>query len=249
LYKKIEEYSLNAWPALQTFVYDGWLLRFADGYTKRSNSVSPIYNTYEQSIHEKIKYCETTYTSVGLDVIFKVTPFVSPANIDSVLEGLNYDVVEPSSVQILELSDIEEPLLNDVMVSAQITNEWIEILTDFGNLSESNVKVTKDLLSKSYLKRGFFTLYVDSIPVACGVGVIEQQYVGLYDIITDSKYRNQGYGKQLILHILKWAKTVGANHSYLQVVKSNEPALRLYDKIGYKEVYTYWYRIKKVEST
>jgi hypothetical protein len=27
---KIEELSLSAWPALQTEVYDGWILRFAD---------------------------------------------------------------------------------------------------------------------------------------------------------------------------------------------------------------------------
>jgi GNAT superfamily N-acetyltransferase len=245
MFKKIEEYSLNAWPALQNFVYDGWLLRFANGYTKRSNSISPIYDSNELNIQEKIKCCENIYTDVGLDTIFKVTPFVNPGNIDSILEGLCYDIVEPSSVQTVDLSEIEEPLLNDAIVSSEINNEWVEFLTKFKNLTDSNVRITKELLSKSYLMKGFFTLYVDSVPVACGIGVIEGNYVGLYDIITDRKYRNQGYGKQLVLHILRWAKTYGAKHSYLQVVKSNKPAIRLYDKLGYKESYTYWYRIKK----
>lgn len=41
---QIEELALNAWPSLQTIVHHGWLLRFAEGYTKRSNSVQAIYS-------------------------------------------------------------------------------------------------------------------------------------------------------------------------------------------------------------
>jgi hypothetical protein len=32
--QEIEEISLNAWPSLQQILYDGWILRFANGYTK-----------------------------------------------------------------------------------------------------------------------------------------------------------------------------------------------------------------------
>lgn len=68
MYKNLEEYSLNAWPALQSFVYDGWLLRFAAGYTKRSNSINPIYKGESKKVLDKIKYCESIYSSMkGLD--------------------------------------------------------------------------------------------------------------------------------------------------------------------------------------
>ncbi|AOZ90997.1 GNAT family N-acetyltransferase [Paenibacillus crassostreae] len=244
--KKIEEFSLNAWPALQNFVYDGWLLRFANGFTKRSNSINPIYDASEQNTQEKIQNCETIYTSVGLDTIFKVTPFVIPKNIDSILDKRGYDVVDLSSVQVIDLSAIEEPVTTNVNMKTEINNEWIDILSDFNNLSDSNAEITKKLFSVSYLKKGFFTLYDNSVPVACGAGVIEQNYVGLYDIVTNSRYRNRGYGRELILHILKWAKVNGASQSYLQVVKSNAPALKLYEGLGYQEIYTYWYRHKKL---
>lgn len=245
--KNLEEYSLNAWPALRSFIYDGWLLRFADGFTKRSNSISPIYVGESKKIRDKIKYCESIYTSMNLDTIFKISPFVTSRKIDRILAELHYDLVEPSSVKILNLSRIEVPHNENVKLYTEITDEWSHNLAEFNNLSETTIHIAKQILSKSFLKKGFFTLYEGAIPVACGIGIIEQNYVGLYDIITDRPYRFKGYGKQLILNILKWAKENGATDSYLQVVKSNEIANQLYEMLGYRDAYTYWYRYKKIQ--
>jgi GNAT superfamily N-acetyltransferase len=246
MYKNLEEYSLNAWPALQSFVHDGWLLRFAAGYTKRSNSINPIYAGESKKVLDKIEYCESIYSSMNLDTIFKITPFVTAKKIDKILEDMQYVMVEPSSVKILNLSRIEEPEHNHVTISPEFTDEWGHILAGFNNLSATTIEITKQILSTSFLTKGFFTLYDGDIPVACGVGVIEQNYVGLFDIITGHQYRNRGYGKLIVLHILKWARMNGATLSYLQVVKSNESAIKLYKKLGYREAYTYWYRYKKL---
>lgn len=48
----------------------------------------------------------------------------------------------------------------------------------------------------------------------------------------------------MILNLLKWGKEQGAKYSYLAVVSNNEPALKFYSKIGYLEIYKYWYRVK-----
>ncbi len=60
--RTIEELTLNAWPALQTVLYDGWLLRFADGYTRRANSVNPIYPS-AVPLADKIAACERAYAA------------------------------------------------------------------------------------------------------------------------------------------------------------------------------------------
>ncbi len=76
------------------------------------------------------------------------------------------------------------------------------------------------------------------------MGILENQYIGLFEIITAKDKRRQGYGRELILNILSWAKNKGATKAYLQVVASNEAALNLYSDLGFQEIYQYFYRIK-----
>ncbi|MBL8653878.1 MAG: GNAT family N-acetyltransferase, partial [Alphaproteobacteria bacterium] len=37
----LERRAFAAWPALRTATRDGWVMRFADGHTKRANSINP----------------------------------------------------------------------------------------------------------------------------------------------------------------------------------------------------------------
>ncbi|WP_088090854.1 GNAT family N-acetyltransferase [Bacillus sp. OV166] len=72
--------------------------------------------------------------------------------------------------------------------------------------------------------------------------------MGLFDIVTHEKYRNKGYGAKLIrylIYLIQWGKENGAKNAYLQVELNNIPALNLYYKLGFKEQYRYWYRVKK----
>ncbi|OAB38678.1 GCN5 family acetyltransferase [Paenibacillus macquariensis subsp. defensor] len=244
--KKIEEYSLNAWPALQTLIQDGWLLRFADGYTKRSNSINAIYHGIDDNLDRKIMNCEQIYSQAGQDTIFKITPFV-PESLDQVLECRGYGVLDLSSVQTLDsLTDIKEPSITEMEISECLNDKWLDTMIDMNGLSDRMKSITQKLLSGSKLRQGYCILYVNAVPVACGLGVVEGDYVGLYDIVTDRHYRNKGYGEQLILHILHWAKSIGATKSYLLVVKNNTAAIHCYKKLNYEEQYTYWYRHKRM---
>ena len=75
------------------------------------------------------------------------------------------------------------------------------------------------------------------------MGVAQNAWIGLYDIVTDVTYRRQGHGQRLVGQILAWGKRQGAQTAYLQVMTDNAPALALYGKLGFREIYQYWYRM------
>lgn len=84
LIQTIEEISLNAWPSLQQILYDGWILKFANGHTKRANSVNSVY-TGTKDVYEKIERCEKIYIDKNLQPIFRITPIAQPENLDGIL--------------------------------------------------------------------------------------------------------------------------------------------------------------------
>lgn len=241
--KFIEELSLNHWQPLSTLLYDGWVLRFADGYTKRANSINPIHDSTCDLIH-KINECENIYSANHLPTIYKITPFVHPVHLDGILEEMGYALVDPTSVQTLNLDNICEPRLTSVIIHEDIHPVWLEHFHRLNNVKDEDKNVMERMLSNIKTKKGFISFYYEEQVVACGLGVIEREYIGLYDIVTEKNYRNRGFGEQMILNLLKWGKENGAKYSYLAVVSNNEPAVRLYSKIGYSEIYKYWYRVK-----
>jgi len=89
--RTLEELSMNAWPALQTMLYGGWVLRFANGYTRRANSINPIYPS-TRGVEKKIAACEEIYRGRNLRVVYKMTRAVFPENLDAILEGKGYDI-------------------------------------------------------------------------------------------------------------------------------------------------------------
>ncbi|MEK3981866.1 GNAT family N-acetyltransferase [Paenibacillus sp. FSL K6-3166] len=246
LYKFIEEITLNTWPAEQSLLLNGWILRTAAGYTKRANSVNPLYGAERctADLGDQIKLAEQYYEHAGLKPVFKITPYIQPASLDEKLADRGYSIAEPSSVRVLDLEDLATPdLCYTVQVQENLTEAWLNVFSELTELSDKNRETLTRMLSASHLKQGYVILFNNDIPTACGLGVIQNGYMGLYDIVTAAEYRRQGMAEQLLLALLHWGKSRGAKTSFLQVVQANAGASALYDKLGFKEIYKYWYRV------
>ncbi len=239
--QQIEEAGLNAWPAHQQLLYDGWLLRFADGYTKRANSVNPLY-TSRLDIGSKIEYCEAFYQSVGLPPVFRLTPLASK-ELDATLEGRGYQVLHPTRVLTLNLEGWSAPELTAVSVRELPLEQWMGVFSEIsGSLvakQPAHAQILRNILNPYFCA----AIEIDGKWVACGLGVQEGEWFGLFDIVTHPEHRRQGLSTCLIAAMLDWARSQGARRSYLQVMESNQPALGLYAKLGYADRYGYWYRV------
>ncbi|MFF2458658.1 GNAT family N-acetyltransferase [Peribacillus simplex] len=247
LIQKIEELSLNALPAMQTQIYDGWVIRFADGYMKRANSIAPIYLSYE-NVKKKVLNCEQLYFARNGKAIYKMTPQSKPHNLDSVLEESGYVLEGTTSVQVLNLAETES--LNEINVIKydHLHDHWFHDFCLLSKMNDHDQPILKKMLGNIIQKKCFMLLTDEGGTVtACGLGVLEDEYIGLYNIITHENFRNQGNGAILMRNLLHWGKENGAKNAYLQVIKTNAPALSLYGKLGFEEKYKYWYRIKTKE--
>jgi GNAT superfamily N-acetyltransferase len=78
--------------------------------------------------------------------------------------------------------------------------------------------------------------------VACGYSPIQRSWAGFFDIVVKKSERGRGLGEAIMRTLLEAAVESGASRAYLQVVAGNAPAERLYDKLGFREAYRYWYR-------
>lgn len=65
LVARLEEAALNGLPALQTEFYDGWIVRMAEGYSRRANCVVPLYES-TTPLQEKLVHCEAAY-AIGIE--------------------------------------------------------------------------------------------------------------------------------------------------------------------------------------
>lgn len=239
----LEEITLNAWPALQTVYDDGWVLRFSQGYTRRANSVNPLYFPTEK-LDEKIRRCESWYRARKQDTVFKMTPLALPKELDGVLARQGYKEEAVTSVQTASLEIIDTPPKEIITLAHSLSEDWVALFCRLRGLNLRYLDTMRQMISSISPTHCFAVLYRDNQPAALGFAVIEKGYVGLYDITTDENMRNRGIGRQLVLYLLQWGKAQGATNAYLQVMTDNAPALHLYESLGFSEVYQYWYRVK-----
>lgn len=237
--RKFEELQLNAWPSFNTEFLDGWVLRYANGYTKRANSVIPIYSSTMQN-EEKIKICQGKYSVKNLPAIFKLTELNQ--ELDKELELLNYKKIDESIIRTKNLTITEKGSPDGINVSKNLTDEWLKSFWEFSDLTENLQSAANNLLKRISNPVICCTKVSEDKVVGVGLGVIDNEHVGLFDIVVDEHYRRKGFGEEIINSILHESVKFGAKTAYLQVVADNYPANCLYDKLGFNELYRYWYR-------
>ena len=362
----LEELTLNAWPAPRRILFDGWLLNFAHGYTRRANSIWPLYPS-SLPLGAKIEACEAIYAARGQPVLFKLSSQAMHAALDAELARRGYVAEGETSVQTAELGgrpadDGTDRPVDDAAVrpadeaavrpaadeaavrpaadeaaAQRLTDRAtvrpagettaarpatalspapaatdrtaappamdlaaVPVVTDLGAVTAATdlgavpavagrgavqpatdlaavrpatdlraVRLVTDLQdgwlddfgrlsgTPAQARPAMVSLLQAIAPdhvfasldlghgqgvVGVGLATAERGHVGLFDIVVDGAVRNQGLGRRIVSALLDWGRGRGAERAYLAVVSDNRPARHLYARLGFAEVYTYWYR-------
>ena len=239
----LEEISANGHVALNVMQYDGWLLRFSNGYTSRANSVCVLYPS-TKPVEEKIAYCEECYAKQGLPTIFKVTDV--DQDFSDLLASRGYEVVTPTDVMEVAAGDAEDGNAEQVRCEFSLEpSAWLPHYFAFENITDETKKNTfQKMLSKVMTDVAYGILYFEGEPVGCASIAVERGYALLHNVIVTSDMRGKGLGEKLCRAMISKAKAMGAEHVFLQVVQTNQVAMNLYKKLGFQKDYTYWYMKK-----
>jgi ribosomal protein S18 acetylase RimI-like enzyme len=239
--RRFEAAGFRAWPAGTTH-YDGtWLLRLTAGYpAKRLNSVNPLDPSDLTNLHERIGEAGRRFDEFGRPLIFRMSP-LSGRPLEAHLDSLGWARFDESRVMRLPL---DGAAVDDAMDQIPLKDvaRFIGAALDVHGYDAALRQGLADVVAAIQPEAGLFVLEQDEHPMATAICVHDGDLAGLFEIATSAAERGKGYGRRIVLSALKWARLRGATEAWLQVGADNQPAVKLYEAIGFTEVYRYHYR-------
>lgn len=244
LVRTLEEAALHASPTLETRFYDGWLLRYANGYTRGANAVYPMYGSTLE-LDEKISYCEAYYAHKKQPAQYRITPLTFPSGLDEYLIERGYSKEDPTGVYIFNLLSAATFPEDNARVEIEWKKEWLQAFCRFRGLTDY-IETVRTTLEKITLPACFLAVYHHNEIVSVGLGVQDGEWIGLYRIATAPEARRQGYARAVVNSLLYWGKENGAQKAYLRTGDTNLPAIHLYETTGFIRAYSVWYRSQPI---
>ncbi|MEP6943955.1 MAG: GNAT family N-acetyltransferase [Betaproteobacteria bacterium] len=245
----LEERALNASGAFQSLVYDGWLLGYRRGPTKRLRCVNPFYAS-TLPMAQKVEHCIGFYAGVGLPAIFRLLPFSQPADLDAWLGRAGWPAFGRTQVLHLALDNVPAPESTPLNNSVEIVDvaAWQEPVAALLDAAPEEIPRLIERARSYPLPHAGALLRRGGEVVACGLVKLEAGYAGLFAVHTATALRGQGLGGSVVSALLAEAARQGAHTAYLQVTADNAPALALYGRLGFTPAYEYWYRARPGEQ-
>jgi N-acetylglutamate synthase len=221
------------------------LIRLANGYTRRTNSVN-LLSSGTLPLDHKIRYCETVYAAQGQPTIFCIPTHADPA-LSQALDRRGYGPPEDKScVLFADLAEASLEVSGDVVLKEGRPGEaWLNTLARLHEQSEAAQSTHAKILESLSVPAVFAAVRSDDGRLgALAFGAVHDGLVCVNSVVTDPAIRRQGLGRKVVSAVLTWAKErQGAAGACLAVVADNTPAMALYESLGFgREVYRYHYR-------
>lgn len=236
----LENVAADGFVGLEEIIYDGWELRFTQGYTGRANSVQ-IRGESTIELSEKVYFCEKAYEEHGLPCMFKLTD--ADVELITFLENRGYQKYKPTDVMLLELNsaDTDYEMPDDVYFSAT-PDDWFKSYFEFEDITDETKRdLTRKIHAKVSVKQIYISVMYMKTVAAVASLAIENGYSLLHNVVVSPELRGIGLGRKLCQAAIMKSGECGASHIYLQVMQNNPVALNLYKKLGFEKQYTYYY--------
>ena len=251
--RRIEEWSLAAWPALVEERLGGWRVRFSQGHTKRSNSVNPLAFP-NIDLEQAVTACETLYEARCLPPIFRLSRLSRPQELDGFLAQRGYVAIDRTHVMCRPTDDegMSEAARSrrqartacETKIETLPLRDWLRVCHEIGLLDERTRALRERMIDHTAGERFPLVAARDGRPIGVNLGIRTGEGLGLFGLHVAAAHRRRGIGGELVADALRAGHAAGARTAYLQVEASNGPARCLYESFGFALAYNYWYRVR-----
>ena len=239
--ERLERSGNRTWPALEEHTVGNWLLRAANGVTRRSNSVT-MYGPPVSAVDGAVRSCEDWYRARRRPTIFRASPLVGDEVHDH-LDSLGYDDRPGAGVMVTSLEPSERPPSPFVPSPGPA---WWSVFLD-GRATPVREPTMRRMLQCIDLPAAYVTSHHAGRPASVGSAVLDDDLVAIFNMRTRPALRRRGFARAVLNDLLAWGASNGASAAYLQVAPTNRGAIRLYVTSGFEHVYDYRYRTEREE--
>jgi ribosomal protein S18 acetylase RimI-like enzyme len=243
LQRRADEAGMNAVPAPRQILLDGWVLRFANGITRRANSVNPI--RIGGNLEARIKQCAVLYAAQGQPSLFRVPSFLPP-DLSHALDAQGYAPPEGETRILLCSALPDTPAERAVELTLQPTTEWLDAQARIACDPPRIAQARRDMLAAMAIPAAFGAIRLDgpgSPPASLAYIAVHDRLACVNMVATDPSARRRGLARRVLLALLAWAKAAGAHSACLQVAADNKSAISLYSGLSFNtDLYRYHYR-------
>lgn len=241
---RLERSMLTCWPALSVMFDRDWVIRLADGYTKRANSVTCL-GSDDADLEARIEHVQAIYEARGQPAIFRLSP-LSPPALDQDLERRGWRRFDETVVMTCAIDDLaglpSAPLDAEVEIKTQPDPLWLRSCQRIGGSNQRDLATLSTMLERLIPPAGYARIGDAGRVDAMGLVVVDRDLAGLFELMTVTTRRRQGLASAVLRRLFSWSEVMGAKTVWLSVLADNPAALQLYHSLGFREVYRYFHR-------
>jgi ribosomal protein S18 acetylase RimI-like enzyme len=242
----LEHAAAAGWRACEEDWLGGWLLRAADGFTGRANSVLAASDP-GLALAAAIGKVRSWYAERALPPMIAV-PYPpgqpSASRLDRVLADLGWPVRADAGIVMTADADVvaaqaDAAGLAEVEIDAEPDAAW---LARYHYRGQQLPPVAIKLLTSAPWQ-AFASVRSGGETVAIGRVAHAGDWAGLTAVEVDPRFRRQGLGIAVTRVLAATAAQHGASNIYLQVTDGNAGARALYRRLGFADHHGYHYRV------
>jgi GNAT superfamily N-acetyltransferase len=221
----------------------GWRLRADSGFLRRANSVLPL-RAVGLPLEPALDTVRDWYERRDLPVKFQV-PTEARRLLDAELGERGWPAEDRTHVMAARLDAVSAPTTDapPVHLAAAPDDAWLALYRGGGGLTGPG----RALLSR-HPRVTFASARVDGRTVAVARGTVDPgpggAWLALNAVEVAPDFRRQGLATAVTAALWEWGRDQGAVRTVLTVLADNEPAVGLYERLGYWAHHDYHYRTR-----